>query len=54
MFCIKILNRRNHPYTNKIKVYGVNIEAILIGFFILIVFFYQLFTLADDIKIKKK
>jgi hypothetical protein len=39
MFRIKILHRRNHPFTNKIKVYGVSIEAILIGFFILIVFF---------------
>ena len=39
MFRIKILHRRNHPFTNKIKVYGVSIEAILIGFFILIMFF---------------
>ena len=37
MLRIKILNRKNHPFTNKIKVYGVSIEIILITSFILIV-----------------
>ena len=39
MLRIKILNRKNHPFTNKIKIYGVSIEVILITFFILIVLF---------------
>ena len=33
---IKILNRQNHPFTYKIKIYGISIEAILIAAFILI------------------
>lgn len=36
---IKILNRKNHPFTNKIKVHGVSIEIILIAAFVLIVLF---------------
>jgi hypothetical protein len=39
MLRIKILDRKNHPFSNKIKVYGISIEAILITFFILIVLF---------------
>jgi hypothetical protein len=36
---IKILNRRNHPYRHKIKVYGISIGIILVFFFILVVLF---------------
>jgi hypothetical protein len=39
MLRIKILNRKYHPFTNKIKVYGISIEAILIASFILMVLF---------------
>jgi uncharacterized membrane protein len=37
MLRIKVLNKKNHPFTNKIKLYGMSIEAILIGSFVLIV-----------------
>jgi hypothetical protein len=37
MLRIKVLNKKNHPFTNKIKLYGVSIETILIGSFVLIV-----------------
>jgi hypothetical protein len=37
MLRIKVVNKKNHPFANKIKVYGISIEAILITFFILIV-----------------
>jgi len=39
MFRIKVLNKKNHPFTGKIKVYGISIEAILITAFIAIVLF---------------
>lgn len=39
MLRIKILNRKNHPFAYKIKVYGISIEAILLTFLILIVLF---------------
>jgi hypothetical protein len=39
MLRIKILNKNHHPFANKIKVYGISIEAILISSFILIVLF---------------
>lgn len=34
---LKILNRKDYPFINKIKVYGVSIDAILILSFALIV-----------------
>jgi hypothetical protein len=37
MLRIKVLNKKNHPFSNKIKLYGMSIEAILIGSFVLIV-----------------
>ena len=39
MLRIKILNQKNHPFTHKIKLYGMSIEFILIAFFVLIVAF---------------
>lgn len=39
MIRIKALNNKNHPFSNKIKVYGLSLEAILITSFILIVLF---------------
>jgi len=36
---IKILNRKNHPFTHKIKIYGVSIEVILIASFAFVVLF---------------
>ncbi len=39
MLRIKILNKKGHPFANKIKVYGISIEAILITFFVLIILF---------------
>jgi hypothetical protein len=37
MLRIKVLNKKNHPFTNRIKLYGVSIETILIGSFVLVV-----------------
>lgn len=39
MLRIKILDSKNHPFTNKIKVYGISIETILIIAFALVVLF---------------
>lgn len=37
MLWIKVLNRKNHPFTHKVKIYGISIETILIASFIGIV-----------------
>lgn len=54
MLWIKTLNRKNHPYTNKIKVYGISLEAILIVSFIVIVLFVMLSYLKQDHHGKKE
>lgn len=37
MLRIKILDKKNHPFSNRLKLYGMSIEAILIGSFALVV-----------------
>jgi len=54
MLRIKILNRKNHPFANKIKVYGMSLEAILITSFIVIVLFVTLFYLKQNHYKKKE
>lgn len=39
MLRIKILNRKNHPFTHAIKIYGMSIEVILTISFLAVVVF---------------
>jgi hypothetical protein len=39
MIRIKILSRNNHLFANRMKVYGLSLEAIFITFFIFIILF---------------
>jgi hypothetical protein len=54
MLRIKTLNRKNHPFTNKIKVYGMSLETILITSFLIVVVFVLLFSLNQNRNKKKE